>query len=286
MTWYKNKLLKKLFLETTEWNVAWKHNGQQFQLIENPKNYWFADSLLFKNENSIYLFVEAFDKQKNIGKLGVFEYDGSTFSNFRIVMEKDYHLSYPFVFSHNGDYYMIPETSGNHSIELYKAKLFPDEWEFEKTLLYGNYVDTTLTLKNNDEYTFFSYDMNSFSMIKGVLSMKDCSLRIITNIEDTDYICRAGGNVYRYGEHAVRALQNNMYFYGQSLRIVNIEDGKTLSEILPSEIITNKNCVYRRIHTYSNVGSFEAIDLSDYRFNLFKPLKKLKEKVVKRGVNR
>ena len=30
---------------------------------------------------------------------------------------------------------MIPETSANHTVELFRAVRFPDKWVFEKTLI-------------------------------------------------------------------------------------------------------------------------------------------------------
>ena len=145
MEWYKSKILKKLFLETTDWNVAWKkENSNRYNVIDNPEGYWLADSLVFSCCDGIFLFVEAFDKKENIGKIAVLEYDGESFKNFKIILEKDYHLSYPYVFEFENEYYMIPETSGNNCIEIYKAKKFPYEWEKETELLKGCYVDTTI----------------------------------------------------------------------------------------------------------------------------------------------
>jgi hypothetical protein len=48
---------------------------------------------------------------------------------------RPYHLSYPFIFEHRGEYYMIPETAQNRTIESYRCTRFPDQWEFYKTLM-------------------------------------------------------------------------------------------------------------------------------------------------------
>jgi hypothetical protein len=52
----------------------------------------------------------------------------------RRVLERPYHLSYPFVFQWNGHWYMIPETIERRAIELYRATRFPDEWTFDRVL--------------------------------------------------------------------------------------------------------------------------------------------------------
>ena len=40
------------------------------------------------------------------------------------VLNKDYHLAYPFLFEDNNDYYLIPESAENNKISLYKCVSF------------------------------------------------------------------------------------------------------------------------------------------------------------------
>ena len=61
------------------------------------------------------------------------------------VLERPYHLSYPFVFEHDGNTYMLPETAANGTIELYECEEFPHRWVLKKTMMEGVYaVDSTL----------------------------------------------------------------------------------------------------------------------------------------------
>jgi hypothetical protein len=61
------------------------------------------------------------------------------------VLERDHHLSYPFVFDHGGRLYMIPETAQKGTVELYRCEEFPLRWKLEKVLLEGvRLVDATL----------------------------------------------------------------------------------------------------------------------------------------------
>jgi hypothetical protein len=49
------------------------------------------------------------------------------------------------VFDWRGERFMIPETGANRSIEVYRARAFPDEWELEQVLMDDVYaVDATL----------------------------------------------------------------------------------------------------------------------------------------------
>lgn len=53
-------------------------------------------------------------------------------------------LSYPYVFAHENDYYMLPESSEAGGVFLYKSNQFPYNWERGKQLLSGSFVDPTL----------------------------------------------------------------------------------------------------------------------------------------------
>ena len=61
------------------------------------------------------------------------------------VLERPYHLSYPFIFEQGGDLFMIPETAGHRTVELYRCTHFPERWEFVRDLMTDIYaVDATL----------------------------------------------------------------------------------------------------------------------------------------------
>jgi len=61
------------------------------------------------------------------------------------VLERPYHLSYPFLFTWRGEHYMVPESNANGSVDLYRATRFPYEWRHERTIMEGRrLVDVTL----------------------------------------------------------------------------------------------------------------------------------------------
>ncbi len=50
------------------------------------------------------------------------------------VLERDYHLSYPFTFEWRGERFMIPESVSNRSVQLFRAVKAPYEWELDRVL--------------------------------------------------------------------------------------------------------------------------------------------------------
>ena len=60
------------------------------------------------------------------------------------VLERDYHLSHPFVLEHDGQLYLIPESAQNRTVEAYRCVDFPHRWQLERVLLDGvRLVDAT-----------------------------------------------------------------------------------------------------------------------------------------------
>ena len=61
------------------------------------------------------------------------------------VLERPYHVSYPFLFEWGDLLYMIPESKRNNAIELYRCAEFPTIWEFDRVLVPNiQAVDPTL----------------------------------------------------------------------------------------------------------------------------------------------
>jgi hypothetical protein len=61
--------------------------------------------------------------------------EGAAQRDFRIILERPWHLSYPFVFEWKNETYLMPEGSTHGGVEIYRATAFPWEWSFERRLL-------------------------------------------------------------------------------------------------------------------------------------------------------
>jgi hypothetical protein len=96
-----------------------------------------------------FVFVEELVHRGGVAKRGhisVFEIDGAgNLSSPVPVLERPYHLSYPFVFDWRGETFMVPESAAHRAVELYRCASFPGEWTQEAVLLDGvRAVDATL----------------------------------------------------------------------------------------------------------------------------------------------
>lgn len=148
-----NRLFNKIALDK-QWVLLKTEQSpvKNFQKIEKStllyqsSEGFVADPCLVEENGESYVFFEEYVKANKRGrlvcaKLQDLEAKRSPF----VILEKDYHLSYPFVFKSEGVWYLIPESAENHTVDLYKCLQFPQKWEFVKSLLTGvDAYDATL----------------------------------------------------------------------------------------------------------------------------------------------
>ncbi|HEV2990177.1 MAG TPA: hypothetical protein VG759_17165 [Candidatus Angelobacter sp.] len=104
-----------------------------------------ADPFMVREGNQWILFFEVLNAGNRRGEIGLatsrdafhWQYQG-------IVLREPFHLSYPYVFLWNGEYYMVPETLDLGCIQLYRAVQFPTQWERCASLVPGVYADPTV----------------------------------------------------------------------------------------------------------------------------------------------
>ena len=95
-----------------------------------------ADPFLAVKDGALYLFYEEYHyRGRGVIKMTSTR-DLATWTEPTVVLSEDFHLSYPWVFQHAGQWYMMPETSAAHAVRLYKAvNDMLDQFEFTKTIL-------------------------------------------------------------------------------------------------------------------------------------------------------
>jgi hypothetical protein len=147
-----------------EWFIALRpqaadaHGRRPLTVIQNPPGAYYGDPFPFQQEGRRYLFFEDYRRSTERGRISVVEVTGDgAISPPQVAVERDHHLSYPFVFSHEGAVYMIPETSEANRVELLRATGFPLGWELDRVLLDGlGAADTTLLVLDGTFWLFTS----------------------------------------------------------------------------------------------------------------------------------
>ena len=119
---------------------------REFIKIMPSKDKFWADPHVTQLNGKYYIFIEEYLNETNKGHISVIEVDkdGKWEPPVKI-LEKNYHLSYPFIFYLNDRFYMVPESRGNKTIDLYECTNFPHQWNFKQSLMENvSAVDTTI----------------------------------------------------------------------------------------------------------------------------------------------
>jgi len=182
-----------------------------------------ADPFLIHENNLYYMFFEVLNTDTDQGDIGLaISNDGFNWTYEQIILDEDFHLSYPCVFKWKNDYYMIPETYQAESVRLYKSNNFPYNWSFVKTLLEGRdfFVDSTIFHYNNTWWLFTETGSNN--LLRFYYSDKPTGHWIehpeSPIINGDANISRPGGNVIVFDkQRIIRYTQDDDPYYGNQV---------------------------------------------------------------------
>lgn len=124
--------------------------GDRFTFRADPFGLWHHEKL--------HVFVERFDYRTAKGEIEVLIFDERlNFLTSKIVLKRPWHLSYPFVFNHDGEAWMLPEANRSGEVVLYRATSFPWAWERAAAIdVPGRAVDATPVLHDGRWWLFYA----------------------------------------------------------------------------------------------------------------------------------
>jgi hypothetical protein len=148
----RRAVTKALYLD--QWSLAFRFGQDsnvppdlaRFTRIVPPRDRDWADPFALHKDGRYYVFFEELPYAAGKAHIAMLELDrNGRWSAPVRVLERDYHLSYPFLVEHDGSLFMVPESGRNRTIEVYRCVEFPLRWRLERVLLDGlRCVDATL----------------------------------------------------------------------------------------------------------------------------------------------
>ncbi len=189
-----------------------------------------ADPFMIRRDNTWHMFFEVENQENHQGDIGYAKSgDGLHWTYGKIVLDEPFHLSYPYVFEHGGDYYMIPESNAVSSVRLYKASDFPLKWKFTATLLTGERFSDNSIVRYNEKWWIFS-ETSSRPHDNGTLRLyfadnlegpwKEHPKSPV--VEGDPNIARPGGRVVLFENEIYRFTQDCYPVYGYQVWAVKI----------------------------------------------------------------
>jgi hypothetical protein len=232
----------------------------------------YADPFIFEHEGRHHLFCEEVPENEKEGIISHTELrlDGRPAEPPRPVLVLPFHLSYPCVFEHQGEVFMIPETNAVRRIELYRAVEFPSRWEHDTTLIEPiNAVDTTFFVHEGRLWLFtaaapegasFSDELHLFwaEQLRGPWHPHPGN-PVISDVGGA----RPAGAIQRWGSRIVRPVQDcrRRYGWAVSFREIDLLDTERYAEHEVARIEPQDLDAARATHTYAADSRFEAVDL-------------------------
>lgn len=240
----------------------------RFKNLIPPKDRFWADPFAIQVADRYYVFIEEYLNVTAKGHISVMELDkNGVVSGPKTVLNRDYHLSYPFVFEWENNYYMVPETAANKTIELYRCTSFPFGWELEKVLMTDlRAKDATLAEIDGKWWMFVSIAEHSIPDELYLFSAETPLGPWIPHrrnpVKSDVRGSRPAGALFNWNDDLYRPAQNSSGRYGYAISINRVTqlDDERFSEEQVSEILPNWNKNLLGTHTISIAGDLTVVD--------------------------
>ena len=215
-----------------------------------------ADPFLVSKDGEIFLFYECQKKRYGKGDLRMRKTrDLVHWSDEKVVLEENFHLSFPNVFEHEGNTYMIPETGADGSIRLYKADDESlEKWSLERTIVNDGqlWADSDIFFKDGYCYLFSSTysrkEPKAHLFVSESLTDAEFREHPLSPYCSSPASARNAGRIFSYEGRLFRPVQDCSEGYGKQISIMEITDisPESYREVLYRKHILPEEDFYKR----------------------------------------
>ncbi|MEM7192896.1 MAG: hypothetical protein AAF405_08565, partial [Pseudomonadota bacterium] len=200
-------------------------------IVPDGNRYW-ADPFLYRAGGETYIFFEDYEYATGKGHISTGRLEDGRLLDVTAVLKRPYHLSYPFIFEHEGRTLMMPEAHQAGRLEIWQADEFPHSWSLYSSGLEGVPATDSVLFEAEDGWWLFTNidsgcggDPSSELHLYRVSGpdLKDAVPHPLNPVVVGSKTARGGGRVFRSEGRLLRAAQNNTHgVYGWGLNIMEI----------------------------------------------------------------
>lgn len=256
----------------------------RYKKLTPPAGTDWADPFVVKQDDRYVIFFEELhrsDRSKRSDRLAKahiscleFNSEGKLLSEKPLkVLQEPFHLSYPFIFEHEGSRWMLPEAAESKEVWLYHCEQFPQQWKKHTMLLKEALYDPTLIFHEGLWYLFgtqkpfagnsphqYLYIYYSDDVWNGEWQAhpKNPVTRDVRG-------ARPAGKIFRRHDKLIRPSQLGAPVYGYGIRFQEITkltpteyEEQFLEDILP---LWKRGL--RATHTFNTVDGFSLVDAQE-----------------------
>tara|TARA_Y100000294_G_scaffold151040_1_gene148644 strand:- start:142 stop:1035 length:894 start_codon:yes stop_codon:yes gene_type:complete len=246
---------------------------KNINIFKPPNDEFWADPFLFEHKRNKYIFFEKFLKKKNKGIISVCCLKNNKLKYMKDILKKNFHQSYPFVFKHNNNIYLIPESFQTKKMHIYKSINFPTKWKLIKSHFKNEIVCDPTFIKHKSSIWLFinktNENLNDLNKQLFLYKMSNDLSKITPHkknpIKISSYGGRSAGPIIKFKKKIIRPgqiQQKNNYGFGLvffEIKKLNLNEykEKKISSITPK--LFGKN---RGIHHISHIKNDFVVDLN------------------------
>lgn len=178
-----------------------------------------GDPFMIKKGNIWYMFFEVMNGDTRHADIGMaMSNDGLNWDYQQIVIDEPYNLSFPYVFEHEEETYILVQSATENSTRLYKAIDFPIKWTYIGFLVEGEYSDCALLYHNEIWWLFAGVGYDTLRLfyseeLLGKWIEHPMSPIVIKNPK----YARPGGRIIHAGKKIYRYAQDDEEAYGKRI---------------------------------------------------------------------
>lgn len=304
------RLLKKIACFEEIYTIAYRRRDGHtlrdsdllaFDRIPYDDTFWYADPILTTYRGEEVLLMESFDMRTQLGSIACarFGKDGKL-SKPQVIIQEPYHMSFPMVFFWQDDLYMVPETCGNRSLNLYRCDGEITEWTLVKSFpVKERLVDTVATACHDNSVELICSALqdgdafnNKWQKFRIVREAEDYRLEADEAFNaggDYDYGYRMAGSLIREGDDVILPTQESTQVdYGAYLYLKDFS-GKDITDLPVLKKVTVDNIVLPDVdqkeqigvHSYALSANYEVVDMRYFRFSPKNRMRKILCKLKK-----
>lgn len=264
------------------WRVGWRETGGKdlYDLRTHPQSGWrdlpddgsrfYADPFPVLHRGQVTLFVEDYIHRAGKAILSAVAFGPSgPVGTPKPVLELPYHLSYPFVFERDGEMWMVPESSANRTVDLYRATAFPGGWVKEATLIRDIVASDATLVEHGGRWWMFATVRDgggAFSDQLHLWSAPDFRGPWTPHPKNPLLIdvasARPAGRMVSRNGQLLRPVQDCRRSYGAALGIARVTqlDETGFEQVVETILNPGAGWAGRKLHTLNEAGGLEFID--------------------------
>lgn len=242
-----------------------------------PRDRFWADPFPVLHHGSHWIFFE--EKVSSApGRIAVVEVGPEgMIGQPKSVLERPYHLSYPFVFEWEGEIYMLPETEHNRTVELYRAEDFPTRWTLDRVFFSDvRAVDATLAEIKGRWWMFVNIAEShaplndELHVYHAVTPLGPWVAHAGNPVKSDVRSARPAGRPFHFGGSWYRPAQDSSGRYGAAIVINRITrlDEKVFAEEEVGRLLPAWRPDLVATHTLNAAGGLTVIDAQRLRWRV------------------